>query len=146
MCCRLLAPLSPALTRDSRIIHTDGHTATHSPEGTSRLGSSCLNKSQQPHQASLAACIRVHGLDWMLIIALLYSHMCVNVYAHTHAPATSLDVARIQSTFFSTISNPNPQPGPSLRSAYTPNLLLCFLVPPQPNIVLLTDITLTPEC
>ena len=56
---------------------------------------------------SMHVCVRIHVCASVCINV----YMCVNVYAHTHAPATSLDVARIQSTFFSNISNPNPQPG-----------------------------------
>lgn len=108
---------------DSRIIHTDGHTVTHSPEGKSLLSSSCLNESHQSHQASLAECIHENCLDWMLIVALLYRHMCVNVYVPTRAPAISLDVARIRTPFCSTISNPNPH---SAR----PSSQLCTRTPP----------------
>lgn len=98
-------------------------------KGTPCWGSSCLNKSHQSRQASLAARIHVNCLDLMLIIALPHCHMCVNVCMcsrmHLLPPWMWTELRALS---FPTISNSNPQPGPALRSVYTPTSLLHFLV------------------
>lgn len=100
-------------------------------KGTPCWGSSCLNKSYQSHQASLAAPIHVNCLDLMFLIALLHCHTCVDVYVHTRAPAASSDVSRTQSIFLLNYSQLKPSARPSPHITINTQIVAVYLSHPQ---------------